>query len=103
MTDLYAFRALRAPRRTEAVDDSTLTTEWSEVDLVMHTAVLRWQWVGAEFLPRLRDLVANAENPAGQAHDLAEAFLQGPTAITLLALRGGVDLAATMPGVEDGE
>lgn len=103
MTDLYAFRALRAPRRTEAVDDFTLTTEWSEVDPNIHTHVRRWQWGGAEFLPQLRDLVANAENPAGQAHDLAEAFLQDPTAITLLALRGGVDPAATMPGEEEGE
>jgi hypothetical protein len=103
MTDIYAFRALRAPRRTEAVDDSTLTTEWSETDPGLHTHVVRWQWGGAEFLPRLRDLVADAGNPAGQAPGLAEAFLQGPAAITMLTLRGGVDPAATMPGEADGE
>ncbi|OXM69334.1 hypothetical protein [Amycolatopsis vastitatis] len=101
MTDIYALRALRAPRRTEAADDSTLATEWSEVDPDIRTHVQRWQWGGTEFVPQLRELVANNENPAGQAPALAEAFLRRPTAVTVLALRGGVDPAATMPG-EDG-
>jgi hypothetical protein len=42
---------------------------------------------GAQFLSQLRDLVANDENSAGQLPDLAEAFLQDPTAITLGAGR----------------
>lgn len=103
MTDIYALRAVRAPRRTEAADDSTLATEWSEADPDVHTHVQHLRWGGTEFVPELRDLVANTENPAGQAPALAEAFLLRPTAVTLLTLRGGVDPAATMPGEDGGE
>ncbi len=103
MPDLDAFRALRAPRRAEAVDHFTLTTEWSEVDPNIHSHVVRWEWAGQEFLPQLRELVANEENPADQAPELAETFLEEPIAITLETLRGGVDAEATMPGETDGE
>ncbi|HET9410963.1 MAG TPA: hypothetical protein VFO75_03675 [Candidatus Dormibacteraeota bacterium] len=102
MSDLYAFRALRAPRRAEPVDDYTMRTEWVETDPGIHTHVVQWQWRGTEFLPALRELLAQSAEAVQAAPGLATAFLAGPTAVTLDTLRGGVDPAATLPPNEDG-
>jgi len=103
MADVYAFRAGRAPRRAEAIDDHTMRTEWDEIDPLILTHVQRWQWHGTELLPALKELVATSEQPAGVAPQLAQNYLDGPTGITLATLRGGVDLAATLPLNEAGE
>ena len=97
MADLYAFRALRSPRRAEPVDDHTMRTEWSEVDSFIHTHVQRYEWRATELLPQLRQLVEDTADPAAGAPPLAQAYLDGPTAVTLATLRGGVDPAATLP------
>jgi hypothetical protein len=77
--------------------------EWDEIDSSILTHVQHWQWRGTELLPRLRELVATSEDPPADARQLAQEYLDGPTAITLATLRGGVDPAATLPPNENGE
>ncbi len=48
MTDLYAFRALGSPRRTEPVDDGNLQTVWEEVDREQMAHVVTLKWGGGD-------------------------------------------------------
>lgn len=98
MTDLYAFRALRSPRRVEpADDDATLRTEWTETDSRFLTHVRQLPWAGDVLLPALRATLETDPNPAASGTQLATDYLESPWAITLATLRGGVDPTAVMP------
>ena len=51
--------------------------------------------------PALRQIITTYENPSDQAAQMAQDYLQTPTAVTLETLRGGVDPAAAYPDNTD--
>jgi len=99
MSDLYAFRALRSARRAEPDDDTTMPTEWTEIDPMFATHVVRLAWAGDELLPLLRSTLETSGDPAAEARYLAAQYLASAKAVTLGTLRGGVDAEATLPAV----